>query len=49
MNRKLWVIALAVWLVLWGLLSVSNFRFEASGLIMGILAIVAGVLLALDR
>lgn len=49
MNRKLWAIAIAAWLVLWGLLAVSNVRFEAQGLIMGLLAIVAGVLLILDR
>lgn len=49
MSRKLWVVALAVWLVLYGLLSITNFRFEAQTLIMGCLAIVAGVLLALDR
>lgn len=47
--RKLWVIVLAIWLALWGLLAITNFRFEASNLIMGVLAIAAGILLALDR
>lgn len=46
---KMWRIALFVWLVLWGLLAVSNFRFEASNLILGLLAIAAGVLLAFDK
>lgn len=49
MSRKLWVIALAIWLVLWGLLAISNFKFEMQGFLMGVLAIVAGVLLVLDR
>ncbi len=48
-GRKLWVILLAVWLVLWGLLSVSNFSFKFQDAVMGFLAIVAGVLLAMDR
>jgi hypothetical protein len=40
---------LAAWLILWGLLAVTNFRFAASDIIMGVLAIAAGVLLLLDR
>lgn len=35
MSRKLWAICLAVWLVLWGLLQISNVRFEAQGLLLG--------------
>ncbi len=49
MSRKLWVILLAIWLVLYGLLAITNFRFEMENFVMGILAIAAGVLLALDR
>lgn len=45
---KLWRIALCIWLCLYGLLAVSNFRFEASGLILGLLAIAAGILLVCD-
>lgn len=48
-GRKLWVIVLAIWLLLTGLLMITNFRFEAQNLIMGILAIAAAVLLVLDR
>jgi hypothetical protein len=48
-SRKLWVVALAIWLVLWGLLAITNFRFEMQGFLMGVLAIASGVLLALDR
>ena len=46
---KLWHICLAAWLVLWGLLSISNFQFQFSGFVLGILAIIAGVLVVLDR
>lgn len=46
---KLWRIVLCVWLCLWGLLSISNFRFDASGLILGLLAIAAGILLVCDK
>jgi hypothetical protein len=49
MSRKLWVIALAIWLLLYGLLAITNFRFEMQNFVMGILAIIAAVLLALDR
>lgn len=49
MSRQFWVISLAIWLALWGLLSVSNFQFEASHVVMGLLAIAAGILLILDR
>jgi hypothetical protein len=49
MNRKLWQLCIAAWFILWGLLSVSNFQFEFSALILGLLAIAGGVLLLLDR
>jgi hypothetical protein len=48
-NRKLWMIVVAVWFLLWGVLQVTNIRFEASGLIMGVTAIAAAVLLLFDR
>lgn len=46
---KFWRIAICAWFVLWGLLSVSNFRFESENAVMGFLAIVAGLLLIFDR
>ena len=49
MNQKLWCIVLAVWLVLWGLLAVSNLQFQLSEFVLAVLAIAAGVLLVLDR
>lgn len=49
MSRKIWVIVLAIWLLLYGLLAITNFRFELQGFVMGVLAIVAAVFLFLDR
>ena len=46
---KLWRIALACWLILWALLAISNVRFEAQNLLLGFLAIGAGVLILFDR
>ena len=48
-GRKIWPILLAVWLVLWGLLQITNIQVEASGLILGILAIVTAVVIGFDR
>lgn len=45
----LWKIALAVWLILTGILLVTNIRFEAQGLILGVLAIAAAVLLLFGK
>lgn len=49
MSRKLWVICLAVWFFLWGLLAVTNVKFEAQNLVMGVLAIAVAVLVAFDK
>ena len=40
---------LAVWLVLSGLTTLVDLHFEGLGLIMGVLAIVAGVLIVIER
>lgn len=46
MTRKRWGLALAaVWLILNGLFSITNFQIEAAPLVMGVLAIVAGALI----
>jgi hypothetical protein len=46
---KLWRIALAAWLILYGLLALTNLQVQASGLIMGVTAVAAAVLLLFDR
>ncbi len=45
----LWRIVLACWLILTGLLLVSNVRFEGSNLLLGFGAIAAAVLLLFDK
>jgi hypothetical protein len=45
----LWRIALAAWLILYGLLALTNLQVQASGLIMGVTAVAAAVLLLFDR
>lgn len=37
-------LALAVWFLLWGLLTLTNFQFDSSNLIMGGLALVVAAL-----
>ena len=48
-GRKIWVILLAVWLIVWGLLQITNIRFELQGVIMGVLALAAGILALFDK
>jgi hypothetical protein len=42
---SMWQIALAVWLLLWGILAVTNVRFDAQNLLMGVLAVATAVLI----
>ncbi len=42
---KTWLILLAVWFLLWGLLAVTNFKFEQANLIMGVLAVAIGIMI----
>jgi len=46
---KLWPYALGAWLVLYGLTSVIQLNFKYQSIVMGILAIVAGVLVFIRR
>ena len=48
-GRKWWTIALAIWMLLWGLLQISNVVFAQQGFVMGILAIGVAVLVAFDK
>ena len=48
-SRKLWMICIAIWMALWGLLAISNVKFEAQNLLMGIVAIACAVLIAFDK
>jgi hypothetical protein len=43
------MLLLAIWLILWGLIEVLSLSFSGLWLIMGLLAIVAGVFILLER
>lgn len=49
MRMKLGNLLLAVWLVVTGLTAVTNITFSSRDLIMGVLALAAGILLLLGR
>lgn len=49
MAKKIWIILLAIFLVAYALLSISNFQFEQSGFLMGVLAGATGIFAFLDR
>ncbi len=49
MPRKIWMILIAIWFFLWGLIHVTNFKFEAENLIMGLIAVAIGVLYVFDK
>jgi hypothetical protein len=47
--RNLGTLLLAIWLILSGLISLLGLSFPYSGLILALIAIVAGILLLLGR
>jgi hypothetical protein len=47
--RNLGTLLLAAWLILWGLKSAAGLNFNYDLLVLGVLAIVAGVFLAIRR
>jgi hypothetical protein len=47
--RKIGMVLLGVWLILHGLISIINLHFNGLPLLMGILALVAGVLVLFRR
>jgi biotin synthase-related radical SAM superfamily protein len=44
-----WRVGLAVFLILWGLISMDVISFDNSGTILGIIAIATGVLVLMDK
>ena len=46
---KFWPIILGVWLILTGLNSVINLNFKYESLVMGVLALVAGVFVIIRK
>ena len=49
LTKNLGMLVLGVWLILSGLLPLIGFSFPGAGIIMGILAIAAGVLILTGR
>ncbi|MBA3030137.1 MAG: hypothetical protein FP816_15195, partial [Desulfobacteraceae bacterium] len=47
--KNLGMILLSTWLILTGLIALTNFSFNGLYMIMGILALAAGILILLDR
>ena len=47
--RGVGAVLLGVWLILHGLIAIINLSFEGLGLIMAILALVAGILILLGK
>jgi hypothetical protein len=48
-TKNLGFLLLAIWLILYGLLAVFNVTFSGQGIIMGILALAAGVLILINK
>ena len=48
-NRNLGLMLLAVWLILSGLINLIGLHFAGLAILMGVLAIIAGVLLILGK
>ncbi len=48
-KRRLGILLLAIWLILEGLSSLFSVSFSGMGVIMGILALAAGILILIDR
>ena len=49
LTRNIGMLLLAIWLVTTGLMPLFNFSFQGLGTVMAILAIAAGVLIAVGR
>jgi uncharacterized membrane protein HdeD (DUF308 family) len=49
LTNKIGVLLLAIWLILSGLIAVLALTFQGMNIVMGILAILAGAFLIVDR
>jgi hypothetical protein len=49
LSRNLGVLLLSIWLILYGVLPLLKVSFPPAGVVLGVLAIAAGVLLLLNR
>jgi len=49
MKRNLGMLLVGIWFILHGLMGLVNFSFRGLGLVMGILAVVAGALIVIGK
>ena len=49
MQKKIWILCLAVWFLFYALFAISNVRFEMQAFLMGLLALAVAVLAIVDR
>jgi hypothetical protein len=49
MNKNMGMLLLSIWLILNGLIALTAFSFQGLHSIMGILVIVSGILILIDR
>ena len=49
LTRSIGMLLLAIWLILYGLIAVFSLSFSGLGLIMGLLALAAGIFILLGR
>jgi uncharacterized membrane protein HdeD (DUF308 family) len=48
-NRNIGFLLLAIWLILYGLIALFSLSFSGLSIIMGILALAAGIFILLER
>jgi hypothetical protein len=48
-TKNIGMLLLAIWLILYGLIALFSLSFNGLGVIMGLLAIAAGIFILLDR
>jgi uncharacterized membrane protein HdeD (DUF308 family) len=48
-NRNIGFVLLAIWLILYGLIALFSLSFSGLGLVMGLLAIAAGIFILMGR
>ncbi len=49
LTRRLGMLLLAIWLILTGLVQLFKVEFSGIGIVLGILALAAGILILLER
>ncbi len=48
-SSKFGMLLLGIWLILYGLIALFDLRFNGQNVVMGLLALVAGIIIVIDR